>query len=266
MDRSSLIKSAVWLGALALPVAAQAQLIPAVQPIANQSQLSLAETWWQWAINQPIATNALLDTTGANAGVGDLPTVFFLAGTPLTTAITRTITVPAGKPLFTPIINVFGDNTNVPGQPPTTFTPAELLGLISPALEPSAVSNLFLQIDGVSQSDLLSHRLTSDPNNPWSYTVTSHDNLIDGFFGGDTTFGKGTYPSTVLPAVQDGYYIGLQPFSPNSQHTVHFGATNGAGFSQDITYIINTTPEPTTLGLLIVPLAMLARRRRLPNG
>lgn len=247
---------------LSVPLVVDAQVAPAGQPVANQSQLSLAQTWWQWAINQPVATNALLDITGANASVGDLPTVFFLAGAPVSTPITRTITVPAGKPLFTPIINQVADNTNVPGQPPTTFTAAELLGLIQPFFEPNAAS-VFLEIDGVAQSGLLSHRLTSDPNNPFSYTVTSRDNLVDGFYGFDTTFGTGNFPATVLPVVTDGYWIGVAPFAPNSQHTLHFGGSTGAGFTQDITYVINTVPEPTTAGLVIMPLLIgLGRRRR----
>src|SRR3954468_5031807 len=72
--------------------------------------------WWQWAFTQPAtgATGAvihpLLDTTGAsfNAATSTSGSVIFLGGSlgPASPLI-RTITIPSGKALFFPMINLF---------------------------------------------------------------------------------------------------------------------------------------------------------------
>ena len=60
------------------------------------------EDWWTWALQSPAYKNALDDTTGQYANVGnDQPGVFFIAGTTGTgdTSATRTFTVPQGDAL-----------------------------------------------------------------------------------------------------------------------------------------------------------------------
>jgi hypothetical protein len=67
----------------------------------------LAAKWWEWALETSASEKPLTDTTGQFAAV-NLPNgpVWFLAGN--TGGITvRTFTVPAGKALFFPIVNVF---------------------------------------------------------------------------------------------------------------------------------------------------------------
>src|SRR4051812_26229339 len=64
-----------------------------------------AADWWTWALSIPAEITPLNDATGAYAAVGQHGPVWSLAGANATTNTTRTVTVPAGKALFFPIIN-----------------------------------------------------------------------------------------------------------------------------------------------------------------
>lgn len=148
----------------------------------------------------------MVDTTGAQSFRGDQGPVFFLAGTFSGLAVTRTATVQQDQVLFFPIINSFSDNTpqiTSPPTPPTTFTAQQLLDLTTPNLNPAKVT-LSATLDGLAIPNLTNYRQTTDPNNPFSYTVASADNVVNGVFGFDASNGTGIYPATVFPAVQDG--------------------------------------------------------------
>ena len=106
---------------LAILCIAVATLVPAPAASAAQDYGSLTARWWQWVYSQPAVdvgntnSNPLLDTTGQFAGVGQADGIgpankyFFLTGTLGGSAI-RNVTVPQGKALFFPIINVNFDN------------------------------------------------------------------------------------------------------------------------------------------------------------
>ena len=95
---------------------------------------NLTALWWEWVYAQPAVdvggtnTNPVLDSTGAYAtagqenGIGPGNKYFFLAGT-FGGDATRTVTVPAGKALFFPLINGERDNAN---DPPTDYSVPEL--------------------------------------------------------------------------------------------------------------------------------------------
>src|SRR5690242_15987247 len=71
----------------------------------------LSADWWKWAYSFPVSINPLFDATGAQGYLGNQGNLFFLSGViNLSGTATRTITVPAGKPLFFPILNVEWDN------------------------------------------------------------------------------------------------------------------------------------------------------------
>jgi hypothetical protein len=89
-------------GAFALALTMVANVTLAQYPPASH----LATNWWQWALETPASENPLTDTTGQFAAVNQSGRVWFLAGNPGGTTV-RTITVPAGKALFFPIVNVF---------------------------------------------------------------------------------------------------------------------------------------------------------------
>ena len=72
----------------------------------GQTYSQWAAQWWQWALETPASENPLTDTTGQFAVVNQSGRVWFLAGNVGGTTV-RTITVPSGKALFFPIVNVF---------------------------------------------------------------------------------------------------------------------------------------------------------------
>jgi hypothetical protein len=230
---------------------ATAQVIPPDEPVAGQSQLDLANSWWPWAFSLPIAAHPVLQSGDLGLVEGDQGAVFFLAGSTSPDPVTRNIAIPANTPLFFPLITTNNDNVpprTDPPTPPTTFTAAELLSALAPGFDNA--TSLFLEIDGVPQTDLAGHRQTTLAAEPYSYMTTSDDNLLDQVFGGDSTLGTGMYPSTVAPAVQDGYWVALEGLAGGTEHTLHFGGTNGFGFTQDITYNLTVVPEPASFVLL----------------
>src|SRR5438874_3388378 len=89
-------------GAFALALTIVANVTPAQYPPASH----LATRWWQWALETPASENPLTDTTGQFGAVNQSGRVWLLAGNPSGTTV-RTITVPSGKALFFPILNVF---------------------------------------------------------------------------------------------------------------------------------------------------------------
>ena len=64
--------------------------------------------WWKWVLAIPASQNPIFDQTGADCGLGQNGGVWYLAGT-TGGAVTRTCTIPAGKSIFFPIINVNND-------------------------------------------------------------------------------------------------------------------------------------------------------------
>lgn len=62
--------------------------------------------WWQWAPSIPTKDNPTTDENGEKCAVGQNdPNVWFLAGTG-GGADTRACTIPAGKAIFFPVLNV----------------------------------------------------------------------------------------------------------------------------------------------------------------
>src|SRR5437762_12394565 len=89
-------------GAFALALTMVVNVTLAQYPPASH----LATRWWQWALETPASENPLTDTTGQFGAVNQSGRVWLLAGNPSGTTV-RTITVPSGKALFFPILNVF---------------------------------------------------------------------------------------------------------------------------------------------------------------
>jgi hypothetical protein len=196
----------------------------------------LAADWWKWALSFPVTINPLFDETGAQAYLGNQGNVFFLAGVfnESGTAM-RTIEVPAGKPLFFPVLNGLWDNIGVrppylggPFTPPAQpMTVPELYAALAANI--ASVSALQASVDGCPIPNLFSYRAKSAPFN---YKLPATDNLFQ-FFGINVS-------GTITPAVTDGYWLFLTPL-PVGEHTVNFGGTNGS-FTLNITYHITVTP------------------------
>ncbi|MCX6884995.1 MAG: hypothetical protein NTX27_08145 [Verrucomicrobia bacterium] len=175
--------------------------------------------WWQWALSIPADHNPLLDTTGADAAQGQSGPVWFLSGSFLGAA-ERTVTVPAGKALFFPIIN----NSWISTEPTDPQDVAGIRAIIDPPAD--AETDLSCQIDSFSVKRPKGYR-TESP----LFDVTMPDNNVFGIPAG--TYG---------PSMDAGYYLLVAPLSPG-HHEIHF---HGAlpydvppywfAFTQDITY------------------------------
>src|SRR5262245_59764128 len=115
---------------------------------------NLTARWWQWVYAQPAVdtggtnTNPVLDTTGAHAtagqehGIGPGNKFFFLPGT-FGGDVTRTVTVPRGKALFFPLLNIETDNAV---DPPTNNKVPKLKALAKASID--VATSLYATLDG----------------------------------------------------------------------------------------------------------------------
>jgi hypothetical protein len=150
--------------------------------------------WWQWAHSIPTENNPMLDETGEDCTQAQNQTgpVWFLAGTGAGSA-ERTCTIPAGKAILLPIINVAGVRTA--GE-----TEEELLTGIKGLID--TISTLEASVDGVPLQNLSNYRIQS----PFFNETLPNDNLLG--------VPEGTYL-----AISDGYWVFLEPLSPG-QHEI----------------------------------------------
>ena len=230
----------IWAGALALAFTLVASSASAgMGNLGNPGVLPLQSTpnnltydqwtaaWWQWVLSVPADVNPLFDETGANAGQGQAGPVWFLGGVANASGTAeRTITVPAGRALFFPVLNFVWISTG-----PTDPQTAEgIRAIIAPAAD--AATDMVCVIDGVSVKNLPLYR-TESP----LFNVALPANNI---FGID--------PGTYGPSMDQGYYLMLAPLKAGT-HTIHFNGSMPATippywapFSLDITYHITVAP------------------------
>ena len=109
--------------------------------------------WWQWAISFPLDESPVTDPTGDLAHLGQSGKVWFLAGT-FGGSVERTVTIPKGKALFFPIVNVIGVFMPEPGEEvPTEEELQEFLDFVM-----SSGVTAHCTIDGVTVADLDTYR------------------------------------------------------------------------------------------------------------
>ncbi|WP_128377354.1 hypothetical protein [Streptomyces cavernae] len=84
-----------------------ARVVPPWSRYAGRTYGQWGAEWWRWALEIPGSVNPLTDPTGARCGIDQSGPVWFLAGTFGAGSASRTCTLPAGKALFSPIINGF---------------------------------------------------------------------------------------------------------------------------------------------------------------
>jgi hypothetical protein len=178
--------------------------------------------WWQWALSIPATTNPLLDATGANCAEGQTGHVWFLAGT-FGGSATRTCTIPPGKAIFFPIINIVFGSGVFDCDPTNPGVPCDVAALRASAA--SVMNNPILleaEVDGRPLRNLNAYRAFSP--------VFSITHPSDSVFG--------VAPGTYTPQISDGYWIMLAPLSAGT-HTVHFkGIADffGTPFGTEVTY------------------------------
>jgi hypothetical protein len=203
-----------WPGALLQRPMAFAQTVVPVQTY-GATYGELSARWWQWLLSIPAAVNPNLDTTGANCAQGQYDDVWFLGGTFGGGSVQRTCTVPAGKPLFFPVINTI------------LFKPFGYETLLDLRRQAAAfidsVSQLHCTLDGLDCF-----------NDPSSFRVRSPSFTVIAPPKGVLLPGQLSVPGDTDPIVSDGYWVLLTPPTPG-KHTVTFSAT-AAGLSVDVTY------------------------------
>ena len=210
-----------WQGFVVAFTTIAALLSTGTAASAQGKYAELTADWWQWVAKQPVATNPIFDETGAQAG-NEQPEkkVFFLVGVINTSGTAeRTITVPSGKAIFFPILNIESDNAAIP---PTSYTVPQLRDLAAASID--SITSLFVTLDGVSLLD----SVTRIKSPVFSYTLPDTDNIYQ-FFGLDIT-------GTIKPAVGDGYWLYLPPLARGT-YTLKFGGSQ-PGFDLAITYHI----------------------------
>jgi len=176
-----------------------------------------SNTWWKWAFKTPRSNNPLLDTTGANCGVGQSGSVWFLAGTFGSNSAVRNCTIPTGKALFFPIANTEQDNV----CPAASFTVDQLKARVKVVIDSFAQPNTQLdaKVDGVDIQQLQQNYQVG-PSSSFSI-ILPQNNL----YSLAPPNGCSTPAGTYSPAVSGGYYLMLAPLKPGT-HTIHFNADN----------------------------------------
>lgn len=191
----------------------------------------LSVQWWQWTLSIPTSVNPGLDSTGQNCMVGQRGSIWFLGGSFGGGTVVRTCSVPEGKSLFFPVINSVNINTpNVCGQGPNNVPVSQLRAANEAAI--NGVTELSVNLDGQRVPGLLLLQ------SPTFEVALPEDNLFD---APCQAAGLGNVPAGIYsPAVDEGYYMLLQPLSVGN-HTLHFVGKSQA-VDEDITYNLTVVP------------------------
>jgi len=210
---------ASWRGAVAALCLAIASVVGSVMPASAQNAnpgilppparphgstyAEWSARWWQWALSIPADRNPLNDGSDClHVATGQRGQVWFLGGAiDVSTSAERHCSVPAGKALFFPLINV--ECSTVEAPPFFGTTEAELRA----CADGFAFADVYAEIDGVAVSDL-DRYLVQSPK--FNFTLPP-DNVL------------GVAPG-VGSSVSDGHYLMVAPLSAG-EHVIRFGGT-----------------------------------------
>jgi hypothetical protein len=210
---------------------------------------------WTWELTAPNdPTHQVVDPNPGTAAqpepvdcsLGQHGNVWFLAGTTyaqhFSTAY-RSCNVPAGKFLYFPLIDVWGDNLSCPGTPNTTLTAEQLQSILAEQTDNIVPGSLHASVDGQAVANL------HDASTPFraqasgfSYTLPA-DNALGPNLCKGVSFPAGTMPPPP-GAFADGVYVMLPPLAVGTHHIDFGGAESGGpigSFGQEIHYTITVT-------------------------
>ncbi|MEO7324834.1 MAG: hypothetical protein ABIW82_08395 [Dokdonella sp.] len=160
---------------------------PAAAKVAGATSAEWSAKWWQWAMSTPPGTRPYEDLTGAQCADGQQGPVWFLAGTSGGSVVNRTCTVPKGKYIFFPVINML------------YYSPRDQHAACDDVRARASANNDHLQHAIVTIDDVLV------PD------VKRFRARADGCFD---TFSRAPYagkPGVFAPAASDGFWIMLIP-------------------------------------------------------
>jgi hypothetical protein len=252
VGKISWVTSAVMLFGLSVHSAdAGYTILPQGSIIAGKSIADWTAAWWTWGLQAPASTNPLYDPTGAFANVNNDGPVFFIAGN----TASRTFTVPAGKPVLLPLINIF-DIESVPPDDPV-FSLAErqaaAAAVVNTWVGAVDTSSLFVSIDG---NAVLAPSSYLEVTGFFDMGPTQPGSLLESF-----GVPSGT---AATPTKSAGYWLMITDLSPGS-HELTFGGSSDAfdipqnccfngtfgAFSTVTNDSVVVTPEPTSTWLIL---------------
>jgi hypothetical protein len=164
--------------------------------------------WWQWLLSIPKSKNPALDSTGANAHINqNYPNVFFLCQTyqeGVPPIPNRTVTVPAGRSIFMPIINWISIMHN-DGE-----TEQESIQIANKRMD--VVANLQISINELTvKNGLEKYRAQS----AFFEIALPEDNIL-------------ALPSGLIRAISDGYWLFFKPLEGDTKITSFGSCSSGA--------------------------------------
>lgn len=209
------------------PALAQSPQPPVVTPSTGGASYSeLSARWWQWLLSIRAAVNPNLDETGVNCEQGQNDDVWFLAGA-FGGTFKRSCTVPAGKPIFFPVV------TSIGFKPWGYETLMDLRGQVGAFIDgfsrPGGAVNC--TVDGAS---------CFGEQAPSAFRVRSPAFTVMAPARGVLPPGQLSVPGNTDPIVSDGYWVLLEPLAAGN-HTIQFDATavdadGDPPFSLNVTY------------------------------
>ena len=193
--------------------------------VQGKSQQEYANAWWQWAVSMPEEDSPVRDKTGSKCGVNQEGPVWFLAGGYGSSKIHRECTIPSGKQLFFPVINMVYYPGGADARPTCESVKQ------SASLNNQYLKTFRVNVDGREYINPVFFRRS--PEKCFDLIARKP---------------KKYHPETVYPSATDGYWVMLKPLAPG-KHGISFraeydrpGSRFGSMF-QDIEYSIEV-PEP----------------------
>ena len=203
--------------------------------------------WWKWQLRLPATDHPAFSVDGANCDAGQSGKVWFLTGAFTTefpenefaTIVRESCSVPTGKAIFFPIVNV--ECSTIEGEPFLLIEEGPDKNVETCAASfvegPNAVvQDLSVTIDGKPLENLEAYRFQSPV---FEFEFEDPD---DNILGVDCDIEDCDNPRSV----SDGYWIMLPPLS-RGNHTIRFTGsfrdpeTNDLFFGLDVTYELTVT-------------------------
>jgi hypothetical protein len=182
--------------------------------------------WWQWNYSLPVDKNPSFDEgTCPNGANGQTQKVWFLTGVVnVSGTVERTCSIPVGRALFFPLLNV--ECSTIEGN---GATEAELRSCVNGFMD--VVTAASATLDERPVQDVMTRFRTPSP--VFTFGPLPDNNVLQ-FFAFDAPAGS------TSRSVGDGFYLLLAPLAPGP-HTLRFGGTFGSpiNFTLDITYHLN---------------------------
>ncbi|HEX2912046.1 MAG TPA: hypothetical protein VH186_14655 [Chloroflexia bacterium] len=176
-------------------------IVPPDQTAYGKTYYQWAEAWYQWLF--PLWGQKGVNLFGGSecVSLNQNQEVFFLTGTSGGNHVERHCSIPAGRPLFFPVLNTayFEDPAVYDHSMKPPYVPATWVKLLYQALAPDNTS-LQAWIDDVPVANLRDYLVVTDPQKPFPVNIPA--------------FGIKNWEG-----VQGGFYLLVNPLSPG-KHTI----------------------------------------------